>query len=105
MLVEIDAIGQHTDSMGRPRCHMIVDRKGCLVDLANIAGPLTDPKVFCVQWGPYGVDGKEIGRILRKNSNNATSLTEIVVFTDKAALGPYLAAHKVQWSENNAGQS
>jgi hypothetical protein len=101
MVIDIDAVGDHDPAW----CHMIVDRVGCLVDLSDIAGPLTDPKVTRIQWGPYRPDRSEVGLIYRKSSNNATSMTEVITFSDRAAIGLYLAAYQARMAEISAGQS
>lgn len=91
----IDAVGNHTP----PFCHVTVDGIGVLVDLAGIPGPLSDALVVSVEWGPFGVNYTPAGRISRRSMNNATSLIEIVPFTDISILSGYLAAYKVRLAE------
>lgn len=92
----IDAIGSHEP---QPACHMTVDGVGVLVDLTGLPGPLSDPLVTMIEWGPFGDNFTPAGRISRRSMNNATSLIEVVKFTDLSFLVAYLAAYQVRLAE------
>lgn len=91
----IDAIGDHDPA----HCHMTVDGVGVLVNLADLPGPLKDPMVTHIEWGPFGDNYAPAGKISRRSMNNATSLIEIVKFNDISFLEAYLAAYKVRLRE------
>lgn len=95
----IDAVGEHDP----PHCHMVVDGVGVLVDLSDLAGPLTDPLVTKIEWGPFGKDFTQAGRISRRSQNNATSLIEVKDFSNLEILGPYLAAYQKRLAEALGG--
>jgi hypothetical protein len=93
--IEIDTVGDH-----KPKhCHMRVDGVGVLVDLAGIAGPAMDPFVEKIEWGPFGENYTQAGRIYRRSQSNASSLVEIKPFSDIGMLGPYLEAYKKRLAE------
>jgi hypothetical protein len=93
--VFIDAVGNHEPQ----HCHVTVDGVGTLVDLSDLPGPLSDPLVVSVEWGPFGPNYTAAGKINRRSQNNATSLIEVRPFADFAILGPYLAAYKKRLAE------
>lgn len=94
MRIEIDAVGEHTDHTGARRCRMVVDHHGRLLDLSGLPGPLADPAVASIQWGPFGPNGEDMGRIFVRQANNAGSMLEVRVFSDFVKLKPYLDAFK-----------
>lgn len=94
MRIEIDANGAHTDHTGRPRCWMVVDHNGRLLDLAGLPGPFADPAVKALRWGPFGPAGEETGLVFVREANNAGGLLVSQPFSDFAKLKPYLDAFK-----------
>lgn len=102
MKIEIDAAGDHTDHAGKRMCHMVVDRIGCLVDLTGVHGPLDDPNVLLIKWGPYGKESEDMGYLIRRSSNNVTERLDSQPFTQLAMLQGYLAAFNAKLASQTA---
>jgi hypothetical protein len=101
MRLMIDRSGAHeAPELGERPCHMVVDGSGCLVDLSAVSGPLQDPDVIKLDWGPILQFGREAGRIFRKPPG--FPIAQVQVFTDKATLKPYLRAFQKRMAKIEA---
>lgn len=94
--IYIDAVGAHEP---QPCCHMRVDGVGVCVNLSGLPGPLADPLVTLIEWGPFGDNYTQAGRISRRSMNNATSLIETIKFSDLSFLSAYLDAYRARVAE------
>ena len=76
---------------------VIVDRRGCHVDLTGIGELWDGPTTARVQWGLRNNGGIEFGRVIKKDGTARN-------FFDRDLMLPYVKAHARAWSALMADQ-